>query len=339
MLNNPHDPSVYFDYPLAVATGIMSQDVADATLEAFSKAMQYGSIRRSTLAGFTNAANQCAVWCSTQGRVMIPMSQETITAYTKWLVANSAKVSTVRTKFALMQSLHKYANAPFNKGKESTMIVTGAQRTGLLEQPQQAGEFTLGDLEQLRLMIDTDSNNEQLAVAALSIAAFSFGRVSEVVKYRMSDVTETDYGWTISVGRRKNDQLGVGSSVEIPWSHVAYIKNWRDKYNRSDFNPILAKADGTGMTEKWMHVVVSGTTRKYGWDGVTIHSLRGAAASAALEAGISPEVIAKAGGWKGTDMVMRYGQRAQQSSAQRRVHQAITKGIDRDTELLYFAMD
>jgi len=337
MLTNPNEPGYYFDYELAVSTGILSREVADEMRDSFARANAYGSITRNTLSAFTTTANQCAEWCSKNKRVMIPMSRDTIVAYTKWLVSSTGKAATAMTKFSLMQSMHKYCSEEFDKGKEPGMIVTGAQRQGLLAQPSQAGAFTLGDLESLRVMIDVDSRQEQLAVAALSIAAFSFGRVSEVVDYKMSDVTETDYGWTIDVGRRKNDQLGVGSSVEIPWSHVAYIKNWRDKYNLSQFNPILAKEDGTGMTRKWIHIVVRNTTNKYGWSGVTLHSLRAAAAEAALDAGIAPEVIAKAGGWSSTNMVMRYGRRATQASAQRMVHGAIQQPVE--NEMIYFGLD
>jgi integrase len=186
-------------------------------------------------------------------------------------------------------------------------------------------------------MIDTESNNECMAVAILSIAVFAFGRVSEIANYKMSDVTETEYGWTIKVGRRKNDPLGHGSVVQIPWSHVSNVKRWRDKYNRSSYLPIIAGKNGKRLTERWFHIIVRNTTEKYGWSGVTVHSLRASAASAALDAGIPPEVIASACGWKGTTMVMRYGQRARQESAQIRVHEAIrNESPPEDGELLYF---
>ncbi|VDO30573.1 unnamed protein product [Haemonchus placei] len=193
---------------------------------------------------------------------------------------------------------------------QKLLIDSAKKETPVVVHKRKASEEDIDKVIDWALNTDTIKATEDCCIILLLFAAFL--RISEAAAVRKEHLESKEDGlWWLHIPKSKTDQCKKGTTVAfklqgrrlVLWSK--FLQSLADKSrNQFIFAPSSTRAPSTDTLRKRIRNVLrcSGLRDK----GLTSHSFRGGAATAALRRGVSSEDIRRVGRWKSSSSILNY---------------------------------
>lgn len=260
-------------------------------------------------------------WASERGLDALPAAPAALVMYLTER-QRRAGVSTIAQILAAVALAHRNAGLD-SPTKDPTVrqVWEGICRDKGIAPKRQATPLTP---EQLRELAAVCSPRDR---ALLLIGFAAARRRSELVALKLQDVVEEPDGLRITVRKSKTDQLGAGHVIGVPFGSdkltcpVRALREWlavRPDWTRASLRTtgaepeaLFLSARGKPLSGEDVTRILRRAAKRAGFNAELInslsgHSLRSGLATTAAKRGKSAMAIAKQGGWKSLDMVLRY---------------------------------
>lgn len=193
--------------------------VGEETLRLVGEAVLLGQNSKSaeTYAAYDRDWRAFQAFCEAEGNASLPAEPAVVAAFVASLVEKKAAVATIERRLAGISYYHKkagYENPGSHPGVR--LALEGAKRTlGVAQKKSQAVDgnalrrllWTLGERETLMEKRD----------AALFLVGWWGGlRKSEIVSFKVEDITYTAKGVELVLRKSKTDQQGAGRVIILP---------------------------------------------------------------------------------------------------------------------------
>lgn len=251
-----------------------------------------------------------ASWARARGFEVLPATPAAVAMY----VTEKQRKSSVATVAQILASISfAHRTAGLESPTKDAMVKTiweGICRTKGVAPKKQAAPLSP---EQLRELSAVCSARDR-SLLLLGFAAAR--RRSEIVNLELGDVVEDPDGLRVTVRKSKTDQLGVGYVIGVPYGSdkltcpVRALRDWL--VERGDVpGKLFLSTRGRPLSGEDVSRIIRRAAKRAGFkeeviDSLSGHSLRAGLATTAAKRGKSATAIAKQGGWKSMDMVLRY---------------------------------
>jgi integrase len=290
-------------------------------------------------------------WCEYHGRTAMPATPQTLAEYVNYLCDRDRAPATIEQVIAAIRTRHRLAgHGKHFPDAEAAMRVLKTHRRdraarGLSGQ-KQALPVEVDALRQMVESIDTDTLIGARDHAVLLFGVCVFGRRSELVELRWSDLAGAQEGMTVRIRMSKTDQEAKGETIPVLWgtfpgtNPILVTDRWREALSsRTAIDGYLLRSVdrhgrvGDALSAKAVNEIVrrraqmcglTGCIRKC-WtatgrcaqdihpNGYSAHSLRAGAATIAYKNGAPISTICRLGRWKpGSRVVLGYIRAADQ---------------------------
>jgi site-specific recombinase XerD len=262
-----------------------------------------------------------ADWCSARGVEPIPAAPEVVSTFLASQATAGVKASTLARRTAAIRYAHalKGVEPPTNsEGVKATM--RGIRRT-LGTKPEQKAAATS---ERVALMASlTPATLGGFRDKALLLLGFSGAfRRSELVALEVSDLSETEEGYRVTIRRSKTDQEGAGHEVAILRGSrlraVEAVRAWLEAAGIVEgplFRPVAkgGRVLAEALTAESVANVVKAYAMRAGFDPGEFagHSLRAGFLTSAAEHGASIFKMMEVSRHKSVDVLKGYVRRAE----------------------------
>lgn len=286
------------------------------------------AIPESTRRAYTWAVREFAEWCTDTGRVALPATPQTLTAYADHMIETLDRAPAgVEQAIGIIRAWHKRNGHPREPDTTDALdLLRGYKRRcaedGILQ--RQAIPFTKVTLHQCIEALDTATIPGRRAHVLLVFGFLMMARRRVLAALRFSDITETPDGLDIRVRADKTDKNSEGREVSLPpQSHpdgdpVRVLRAWREQLAEiggPTDGPLLcrlSKADrplsplSGDAVNKIVRAVVTAADLPEA-ERYSAHSLRAGGLVDALQRGVPPGIAARHGGWDPeSPMIGRY---------------------------------
>ena len=286
----------------AVATALTSKgQAALETAERYAGRAHAHATRRAYRSDWTHFG----AWCQAHGFLAMPAEPRTVGAYLASLGETHAP-NTIRRRLSAIGKAHQFNDLPWNPGHRD---IQEPLRGTLREHGRPTKQAAALTLELLQRLLDTcDLSAGGRRDRAMLLIGFAAAlRRSELVGLKVSDVTATQDGLEIRLGRTKTDQEGQGASIGLPRGEhyrtcpVRAFQAWQQVAKRSAgplFRPV-SKGGQIGTTALTAHSVTRIIIRRALMAGVALegpeqlsaHALRVSFITEAYARGVRDEDI------------------------------------------------
>lgn len=255
-------------------------------------------------------------WCDAHALDCLPAEPHSLELYLTQLARDGKKASTIRRARVAIGLAHAHAGLlrPDGGARLRTLErgigrVHGAREDGaapLLEQGLAQAVATLGA-----------SPREDRDRALLLLGFAGAFRASELAGLNVEDVTFTETGVDVFVGKSKEDQLARGAHTHIPLGHVhatcpvRALRQWLGRVGRPR-GPLFRVVQGAAIEHERIHPravtrAVQRAVARAGLEGAySAHSLRAGLATSAYAHGSTRREIQLQGRWQDPRSVDRY---------------------------------
>lgn len=255
-------------------------------------------------------------WCSAQGKLALPATEETLVLYFTEL-ASTHKTSTLARRVSSISQVHLAAG--FESPTRTPVLrnlLAGIRRTKGTAPAVKTPVMT----EELRLMVNATSGDLLGGRdRALLLIGFAGGfRRSELVSLDFEDLEFQREGVIVTLRRSKTDQEGRGRRIGIPLGSgktcpVRALEKWIE-LSRIIVGPLFRPVNRHGqvgparLSDKAVVLIVKRCADSAGLDPALYagHSLRAGLATSAARNGASERSIMRQTGHKSESMVRRY---------------------------------
>lgn len=170
----------------------------------------------------------------------------------------------------------------------------------------------LGKREVLRAI--NSLGNSRIEVrdkAVLWVASDSWCRASEIVNFKVRDLSRQDDGSSLLyIARSKTDQFGEGAYAFLSNKGTAAVQSWIETAALKAEDPIFIKSQANAQIGPLDPATISRIIKRcIGRDDVSAHSTRVGGVQDALKLGCDLSSIMVAGRWTSPEMPARYGRR------------------------------
>lgn len=276
------------------------------------------SIPPNTRRAYEWAVREFATWCRDTGRVALPATKATLTAYVDHMIQILERAPAgVEQAIGVIRAWHKRNGHPREPDTTDALDLLRGYRRKLAENgvdQRQAVPFTKISVHQCIDALDLTSLPGRRAQVILVFGFMMMARRRVLSALRFADITESPNGLDVRVRADKTDKQSEGRDCSLPpQSHpdgdpVRVLHAWRDQLaaagHRAD-GPFLcrfSKADRPlgPLTGDAINNIVRKAASDAGlpdWERYSAHSLRAGGLVDALQRGVPPGIAARHGGW------------------------------------------
>jgi len=261
----------------------------------------------STLACYESDWRQITAWCKAERIKPLPASPAVVARYLAAMAGDGYKVATIKRHLATISVKHRLAGQPDpTKAAEVAETMKGIRRTRGAEQ-KQAKPLLPADLRRIVKALPAGVDGARDRALLLFGFASSF-RSAEIIALRVEDVEFKPQGIAVFLRSSKTDQEGIGRRIGIPKGKerllcpVVALRAWL-KAAAITSGPLFPGLDPPAVGAAVRRGLAAAGLSTASYSG---HSLRSGFVTAALIAGVPPEVIQKQTGHKSIDMLLRY---------------------------------
>lgn len=288
--------------------------------------LERGRIERAQLApltqtGYANDWRAFSRWTKARDLASLPSNVETVTLFATDFLARGRKTTTVRRLVAGVNYMHRQGSHPVEWNEQIDDLIAGARRL----RPQaikQAKPLKIEDLRAISARLEAAGSPRAIRNRALLVVGFCAAlRSASLSDLQLGDVEFEPRGAVLTLRREKNDQLGYGREIGLPFGKhpetcpVRTLRSWIEI--RTSFpGPLFTHIrEGHGshhsLSNEAISTLLQSGLRRIGVDpaGYSSHSMRSGMVTAAGENNISELIIARTTGHRDLKMVRRYFRR------------------------------
>ena len=272
----------------------------------------------STLRNYAQINRAFSDWCADRGYSSDPpVSPSIVAEYVDWL-GGRIRHTTIETRLWAIGERHR---AQFQVSPCRHRLVELALRAVKRKYGTAIRQASpLGKADVLRVIGELGSSRIDVRDAALLwIATDTWCRASEIVAFRVSDLTRQDDGSSLlHIARSKSDQFGRGSYAFLSERGTAAVLRWVELAALRDRDPIITKSQRGSLRGPLDPATVSRVLkRRFKRRDVSAHSTRVGGVQDAFRLGCDLSSIMVAGRWTSAEMPAQYGRKilASQSAA------------------------
>ncbi|MBI6630755.1 tyrosine-type recombinase/integrase [Pontibaca salina] len=278
-----------------------------------------GAYAPSTIRAYYTDIESYLHWCAAAGRAPLPGSIETVCEY---LMEQGPKFapSTVRRRLYAIRKAHRLLRLPDPTYDEEINLTFRRIRRGKLARPRQAKGMTREYLDQF-LAVQPDTPWGVRNKAMLSLGYDLLARRSELVALTVDDIEfRADGTLRVLIRRNKADPAGLGRVAFTSQRTGRLVSDWL-KWRNAGYAPLFCpiyqgRPLDRSLSDTTLRRLIKSTAKNAGLDPQDVadfsgHSMRVGAAQDLLRAGHDTAAIMRAGGWKTTNVLVRYLENAE----------------------------
>lgn len=221
--------------------------------------------------------------------------------------AKTKKYNTVKLYYAGVKSYCKEKNIPIDYNKIKVFF-KGLRNEKEASSGAKALEFS--ELKNIIDSIDTDKLIGKRDKALLLLGFFGAFRRSELVNLNISDIEETNKGFTILIKNSKTDKNKIGMFKAIPYKFDIYcpvqaLKDYIDAANITDGALFRSVRKNGSVGNRLKDIDIYRIVKKYA-AAFSAHSLRVGFITTASGEGANPQSIMMQTGHKTIQMIAHY---------------------------------
>lgn len=277
-----------------------------------------GAYAPATLRAYRADLSKFLQWCEENDETALPASTSAITGYLAAEVDRA--VATMERRLYSIRKIHALFGHPDPCASAEAQIAIRRFKRSKPNRPRQVLGITHDTL--VKMLESQQATLHGIRNRALLSLGFDFlTRRSELSALREQDITFLADGTVQGLIRRsKNDQLGLGRTAFGSRRSAQLLEAWlreKDKKIPWLFCPIANNTCiNRPLCTSQIRLIIKAAARDAGKaadevDEISGHSLRIGAAQELMMRGLDMSAIMRAGGWKTTDVVARYVQRAE----------------------------
>lgn len=279
-----------------------------------------------TWRAYENDWRHFEAWCARAGATALPATPDTVAGYLADLAEDHA-VATVERHCSSISQRHKLMGFAGPRGDTSPTadkavraVIQGIRRVKGVTAKNAKAPVTLDVVRKMVKTLDLQTLVGQRDRAVILVGFALAGRRSEIVHYRVEDMTEVEEGLIFFLDRSKTDQESEGRPVAVARSPdqrlcpVVALKAWLERA-RIRTGPIFRGLTRGGnrvrpaqLSPGGVAKIVKAAAAAAGLEGARFagHSLRAGHVTEARARGVSWDRIMEQGGWKKLETVKRY---------------------------------
>jgi site-specific recombinase XerD len=251
-------------------------------------------------------------WCLENTQIALPASAETLAAYVTHL-ADSCKWATINRKLAAISKFHQLNNLETpTQNRAFRVVMEGIKRSIGIRQSQ-APAFKLNNLKQKIREIETETNANLRDKALLLLGFTGAFRRSELVALNVEDLSFTDEGLIVSIGKSKTNQYGdyeekaIFYSPEAVLCPIRTLQSWIQRGSFTNGALFVRVRKGDKITsDRLTDKTVNDLVKKYFGNEFSAHSLRASFITIAKINGADDSEIMRQSKHKTSAMIQRY---------------------------------
>jgi integrase/recombinase XerD len=277
-----------------------------------------GAYSDSTLRGYASDLQIFQAWCAIHGHCWLPAEAKTLALFIDGEIGHIA-ISTLKRRLAAISFAHRLSDLPSPLEASTVLLALRRATRTKLHRPKQAQGLTSDILCQIAKGLP-DTIEGKRDAALISVGYDTLCRSSELAAMRVEDLNVSREGsCSVLTTRSKGDQIGHGRIAWLSPKTVERLRRWmaaaeldrgplfralNRRYvsdaalDNSSIRRLIKRAAVTSGVELNTAVLLSG------------HSMRVGAAQDMLVAGLDSLAIMQAGGWKSTNVLLRYVENA-----------------------------
>lgn len=280
-----------------------------------------GAYSPNTLRNYQNDYARFERFCNAHNRTAIPADEGTVANYIKNL-SSYYRLATIQRNLAAITFVHKYMGYQDPAKSVPCEIELKRAKRHLTKHQYQAFGITY-DIRD-KMIASCDNSLIGIRDAALIHFAYdSMCRASELICAEWNDINNHENGnHTLLIRKSKTDPEGFGRRVPLTQKCIDRLEEWKSVSNQCE-GTILRNIDrhsniGETLTTMSVNRIFKKRAKLIGINEndvryISGHSTRVGSAQDLLGKGASLPQIMLAGGWKSTDMVMKYIEKADMS--------------------------
>ena len=280
-----------------------------------------GAYSPNTLRNYQNDYARFERFCNAHNRTAVPADEGDVANYIKHL-SSYYRLATIQRNLAAITFVHKYmGHRDLAKSVLCEIELKRAKRH-LTRHQYQAFGITCDIRDKMIASCDNTLIGTRDA-ALIHFAYDSMCRASELICVEWNDINNHRNGnHTLLIRKSKTDPEGVGRRVPLTQKCINRLEEWKSASNQFE-GTILRNIDrhsniGDTLTTMSVNRIFKKRAKLIGINEndvryISGHSTRVGSAQDLLGKGASLPQIMLAGGWKSTDMVMKYIEKADMS--------------------------
>jgi site-specific recombinase XerD len=282
-------------------------------IEQLLKKME-GAYAENTIRAYRIDFDVFSSWCKQEGLCPLPAKPDTISDFIGFDMQHSSS-ATIRRRMASIRKIHKLARMPDPTKDEDVFLSLRRMHRQKGRWQRQAFAMTIEIRDKL-IAITDNSIKGYRDRALLHFAYDSMRRRSELCSCEWSEITINPDGtgsWFMQFS--KSDQEGYGKNIPLNADTIDALKEWKTHANLSQGKVLRGfvrqEIIGSSLDSSHIAKIFKKLAKKADLSeqirrDISGHSARVGHAHDLLKEGKSLPQIMVAGGWKSTDVVMRY---------------------------------
>ena len=280
-----------------------------------------GAYSPNTLRNYRNDYARFERFCNAHNRKSIPANEGAAADYVKHL-SSKYRLATIQRNLAAITFVHKYMGHKDPAKSVPCEIELKRAKRHLTRHQYQAFGITCD----IRDKMIASCDNTLIGIRDATLIHFAYDsmcRASELICAEWNDINSPKNGnYTLLIRKSKTDPEGVGRRVPLTRKCIERLENWKSAAKLSD-GTIMRNIDrhsniGDTLTTMSVNRIFKKRAKLIGINEndvryISGHSTRVGSAQDLLGKGASLPQIMLAGGWKSTDMVMKYIEKADMS--------------------------
>ena len=251
-------------------------------------------------------------WCLENQRLDLPASALTLAGYVTH-TADTHKWASINRRLAAISKSHQLNNLDFpTKDRAFRAVMEGIKRVKGIRQ-KQAPAFKMKDFKDVIRDIEVETNTKIRDKALLLLGFTGAFRRSEIVALNIEDLSFTDEGVVVSMGKSKTNQYGdyeekaLFYSPEAVLCPVRSLKNWIETTQQSVGALFVRVRKGDKITtDRLTDKTVNDLVKSYLGEQYSAHSLRASFITIAKINGADDSEIMRQSKRKTSAMIQRY---------------------------------
>jgi integrase/recombinase XerD len=281
-----------------------------------------GAYSPTTLSGYAADLRKFETWCGDRSRTWLPASDHTIAAFIDHEI-ETMSASTVKRRLSAIKFAHRISDLPNLTGTSIVHLALRCAARRKSRRPDQSKGLTSAILQRI-----LDTTPETIGgirdAAILAVGYDTLCRSCELSAMTVGHVQRTSgRTWSIIVPRSKGDPAGDGRIAWLSPRTVQRLALWLDVSGIKE-GPLfrglnLARVANGPLDTSSIRRLVKRAAKVAGVESpiairLSGHSMRVGAAQDMLVAGFDALGIMQAGGWKSTNVLLRYVENAETRS-------------------------
>ncbi len=251
-------------------------------------------------------------WCSENQQIDVPASALTLATYMTH-TADTLKWSSINRRLAAISKNHQLQNFDLpTKDRTFRAVMEGIKRSKGIRQ-KQAPAFKMKDLKEIIRNIEVESNAKIRDKAILLLGFTGAFRRSEIVALNIEDLSFTDEGVVVSMGKSKTNQYGdyeekaLFYSPEAVLCPIRSLQKWIDKLGKTEGSIFVRVRKGDKITEdRLTDKTINDLVKSYFGEQYSAHSLRASFITIAKLNGADDSEVMRQSKHKTSAMIQRY---------------------------------